>query len=116
MSGRLRYKKYCRQVREVADIVVFVGPNAHRALRARQNERDTAIQGFSSIRDAAEYLQNELRKGDLVLLKGSHNADYLVRLIIDSDNPIQCWKDKCDERIFCDKCSRVYKPSTRFFN
>ncbi len=111
-----RYKKYSRQLREVADIVVCVGPNAHRALRARKNENDATIQGFSSIRDAAVYLQSELRKGDLVLLKGSHKADYLIRLIINRDSPIKCWKDKCDEQIFCDKCSKLYKPSTRFFN
>ena len=104
-----RYKKICKQIREFADLVVFVGPHAHRALRARQNENDIAIQGFSSIRDAATYLQTELRRGDLVLLKGSHKADHLVRLIINRVRPIQCWKDKCDVGDFCDKCPKLYK-------
>jgi len=106
-----RYKKICRQIREFADLVVFVGPQAHRALRARQNENDIAIQGFSSIRDAATYLQTELRRGDLVLLKGSHKADHLVRLILNRSHPIQCWKDKCDVVDFCDKCPKLYKSS-----
>jgi len=106
-----KYKKFCRQIRKSADLVVFVGPHAFRALRARQNESDTAIQGFSSIRYAATYLQAELREGDLVLLKGSHKADHLVRLIINRTRPIQCWKDQCDVEIFCDMCPKLYKPS-----
>ena len=106
-----KYKKVCRQIREFADLVVFVGPHAHRALRARQSESDSAIQGFSSIRYAATYLQTELRKGDLVLLKGSNKADHLVRLIIKRSRPIQCWKDRCGVEVFCDMCSKLYKPS-----
>jgi len=106
-----RYKRYCRQTREVADIIVFVGYNAHRALRARLNESDTAIQGFSRIRDAATYLQAELRKGDLVLLKGSFKADHLIRLILNRTSPIQCWKDQCNVGFFCDRCPELYKPS-----
>ena len=111
MDDTKKYKKVCRQFREVADLVVFVGPHAHRALRARQSEADTTIQGFSSIRYAATFLQTELRKGDLVLLKGSNKADHLVRLIINRARPIQCWKDRCKVEKFCDRCSRLYKPS-----
>ena len=107
-----KYKKICRQIREVADLVVFVGPHAHRALRARRIESDTTIQGFSSIRDAAAYLQAELRKGDLVLLKGSDKADHLVRLILNRSHTIQCWAEKCDFEDFCDKCSKLYKLSS----
>ena len=106
-----KYKKLYRLIRESADIVVFVGPNAHRALRGRKDESDAAIQGFSSICDAATYLQATLKRGDLVLLKGSNKADHLVRLIFNRANPIQCWKDKCYLDVFCDKCPKLYKPS-----
>jgi UDP-N-acetylmuramyl pentapeptide synthase len=106
-----RYKRYCRQFREFADIVVFIGPHAHRALRARQNDNDTTIQGFYSIRDTADYLQTELKKGDLVLIKGSLYSDHLVRLIINRARPIQCWKDQCGVEAFCDKCHKLYEPS-----
>jgi UDP-N-acetylmuramoyl-tripeptide--D-alanyl-D-alanine ligase len=105
-----RYKRYCRQFHECADIVVFIGHHAHRALRAKQNESDTTIQGFSNIRDVANYLQTELRRGDLVLLKGSYIADHLLRLIINRVHPIQCWKDHCGVEAFCDKCPKLYEP------
>jgi UDP-N-acetylmuramoyl-tripeptide--D-alanyl-D-alanine ligase len=109
MDDTRKYKKVCRQFLEVADIVVFVGSSAHRALRARKSENETAIQGFSNIRSAANYLQALLRKGDLVLLKGSHRADHLVRLVLNRYKPIKCWKDKCPEGIFCDHCPELYR-------
>ena len=112
MDDTKKYKKICRQAREVADIVVFVGPSAHRALRARKNENDTAIQGFPDLRLAANYLQAVLKKGDLVLLKGSNRADHLVRLILNRDKPIGCWKDKCPLEIFCDHCPELYGRSS----
>ena len=107
----LKYRKIARKVREYADLAVFVGPHAHRAVRARQNEKDTSIQGFPNIRQAADYLQSELRKGDLVLLKGSHNADHLVRIVFDRTTHIGCWKDQCEKKIFCNRCPRLYAPS-----
>lgn len=106
-----KYKRIYMQFREVADIVIFVGSHAHRALRAKKDENDSTFQGFSRIRDAADFLQSELKKGDLVLLKGSLNADHLVRLILNRDRPIRCWKDKCHERIFCNKCVKLYNQS-----
>jgi len=105
------YKRFCRNVRECADLAVFVGPNAHRAVRAKGNEGDTSVQGFFDIRQTAAYLQTELKKGDLVLLKGSHKADHLVRIILDRDRPIECWKDQCEKTIFCNRCPRLYTPS-----
>jgi UDP-N-acetylmuramoyl-tripeptide--D-alanyl-D-alanine ligase len=51
--------------------VIFVGDNSSRALKARRNEGDEAVQAFYSVEVAAEHLRGELRRGDLVLLKGS---------------------------------------------
>ena len=102
------YKKIARKVLECADLAVFVGPNAHRAVRARENEGDNSVQGFPDLRQAAAYLRRELKKGDLVLLKGSHKTDHLARLFLDRIRPIQCWRDRCDKVIFCGACSKLY--------
>ncbi|MXS85794.1 aminoacyl-tRNA hydrolase [Nitrosomonas sp. HPC101] len=109
-SGDLsaKYKQFAREIRQYADLVVFVGSNAHRALRARKDQDDQSLQGFSNIHDAAIYLKNELRRGDLVLLKGSNTADHLIRLIHDRNQPIQCWRDRCGLEIFCDDCKYLY--------
>ena len=109
-SGHLsaKYKQFAREIRQYADLVVFVGPNAHRALRARKDQNDQSLQSFSNIHDAAIYLKNELRRGDLVLFKGSNTADHLIRLIHDRNQPIQCWRDRCGLEIFCDDCKYLY--------
>ena len=54
-----KYKRIGREVRESADLVVFVGPHAHRAVRAKRSDGDQTIQGFGSIRDAATFLNDE---------------------------------------------------------
>lgn len=111
-SGDLsaKYKQFAREIRQYADLVVFVGSNAHRALRARKDQDDHSLQGFLNIHDAAIYLKNKLRRGDLVLLKGSNTADHLVRIIHDRSQPIQCWRDRCGLNMFCDSCSYLYQP------
>ncbi len=105
------YKKFCKKAREAADLVVFVGSHAHRGLRARREEDGESVQGFSSIRQAAAYLQQELREGDLVLLKGSNKEDHLVRLLLNRSSPVQCWRDHCEETHFCDVCPKLHVPS-----
>lgn len=103
-----QYKKAARLIRQYADLVVFVGPHAHRAERARLNEIDQSIVGFSSLASAAEYLESELRAGDLVLLKGSNRADHLVRLLLNRNQPISCWKVRCGLNDFCTSCPETY--------
>lgn len=114
-SGDLsaKYKQFAREIRQYADLVVFVGSNAHRALRAKKDQDDQSLQGFSNIYDAAIYLKNELRKGDLVLLKGSNAADHLVRIIHDRNQPVHCWLDRCGFNMFCDSCSYLYQTESK---
>lgn len=103
------YKRVAGEMRQFSDIVVFVGQNAHRALRARSNDEDLALQGFSTMREAAAYLREMLRPGDLVLLKGSNKVDHLERLVFDRQKPIECWRERCGFERFCDTCSRLYQ-------
>lgn len=103
-----RYTKTCKEFREAADVVIFVGPNAHRGLRARKDATDASIQGFSHINQAGDYLQSLLQKGDLVVIRASRNADHLERLVINRDKPIRCWKDDCRKAIFCSTCPQLY--------
>jgi len=94
-----------------ADLVVFVGPHALRALKARKSEDDDNLQAFPKIKDAAKYLKKQLRKGDLVLLKGSSKADHLVQLVLDRDRDVTCWNDQCRLMRFCQNCENVYARS-----
>jgi len=104
-----KYRQIARKVQKVADLTVFVGPNALRALRAREHPDDPSLQGFEHIIDAARFLKQELRSGDLVLLKGSAKTDHLVRLLYDRYKPVKCWEDRCGKEVFCGYCPRVYQ-------
>jgi UDP-N-acetylmuramoyl-tripeptide--D-alanyl-D-alanine ligase len=104
-----KYKQFARKCLAHADLVVFVGPHAHRALRARKGANEATLQGFNHIRDAAEYLRGELKPGDLVLVKGSHKADHLMRVVLDRDRPVQCWREDCRVDIQCNQCHKVYQ-------
>ncbi|MFZ1711751.1 MAG: Mur ligase family protein, partial [Nitrosomonas sp.] len=103
------YRRSAREATEYADIVIFVGQHAHRALRARKDENDQVLQGFATMREAADYLRSILQPGDLVLLKGSNKVDHLERLVFDRQQPIQCWQERCGLDRFCNHCSQLYQ-------
>lgn len=107
LSASKLYPKIARQALEVGELVLFVGPHALRALKARRAPDDQALHGFPDIRDAAAFLRAELRAGDLVLVKGSHKADHLTRLILDRLQPVQCWDDRCRRAILCELCPQL---------
>lgn len=107
LSASKLYPKVARRVREVADLVVFVGPHALRAVKARANEDDHSLQGFTEINEAHNYLKQVLREGDLVLLKGTNRVDHLVRLILARERSVSCWVSDCGKNRFCDRCQQL---------
>lgn len=104
------YRNFARRAREAAELVVFIGPLAHRALRASSGDGDSSIQAFSTLEAAAPWLATALRAGDLVLLKGSHKADHLMRLVLDREAPITCWVERCRKPGSCATCPDLRRP------
>ncbi|MCK0510753.1 aminoacyl-tRNA hydrolase [Aromatoleum buckelii] len=111
LSASKLYPKIARQVREVADLAIFVGPHALRALKARSKPDDLSILAFPDIRAAAEHLHAALGAGDLVLVKGSHKADHLTRLILDRTERVLCWDDRCRRGTLCERCPKLRDPA-----
>lgn len=110
LSASKLYPKVAKQALEVGDIVIFVGPHAPRAIKAKRTTDAQNLHAFSEIRDAATFLNNLLQSGDLVLLKGSNKADHLVRLMYHTQKPVSCWATRCGIQDFCGDCPRLYKP------
>jgi UDP-N-acetylmuramoyl-tripeptide--D-alanyl-D-alanine ligase len=107
-----KYAKTAAIAQEIADQVIFVGPWSSSVLAARTPGRTPeALQTFSRVRDAANYLNTTTREGDLVLLKGSAKKDHLFRIILDRQGEIACWRDDCGRAIFCSQCPDRMKPS-----
>lgn len=109
-SGR-NYRRFGQTARAAADLVVFVGPLAHRGLRARAHDDDSSIQAFPTVRAAADWLRGELRSGDVVLLKGSHKADHLARILFDRQAPVTCWRERCPIIHCCSVCPDLRAPA-----
>jgi aminoacyl-tRNA hydrolase len=74
------YVAVANQALAVADRVVFVGARAAKCLKARRDAEDHALQAFPSLDAARVYLDELLRPGDLVLLKGTWR-DHLDELL-----------------------------------
>ncbi len=105
-----RYVKIAKDALAIADCVVFVGPWASAALKAKRNSSDHLV-AFSSLQDASNYLWGYLAPGDLVLLKGSAKADHLQRVILARTESAQCWLPACQRNQFCDVCELMHVPS-----
>ena len=105
-----RYVEVGKMALGVADCVVFVGPRASACLRARQ-ESDGELFAFASLRDACAHLASYFKPGDLVLLKGSHKADHMQRLLISLKGSIQCWRADCGRMQSCETCELLHIAS-----
>jgi len=105
------YARAAALAQEIADITVFIGPWASSALKARKPGQADALQVFSRVRDAAEFLKGCTRPGDLVLLKGTNRQDHLQRIILARTGAVACWRDDCRVVSFCNQCDQRMKPS-----
>jgi aminoacyl-tRNA hydrolase len=101
------YTKTALSALEVADQVIFVGPMAAFALRAKSRKNDGKLHAFGTIKGASDFLSSLLRPGDLVLLKGAVKADHLGRLAHNFVEPISCWSMKCRKNTRCGTCDEL---------
>lgn len=106
-----KYPAVARQAAEAADAILFVGPQAHLALKARKHVGEGKIEAFDHPKKLNEYLKTFLRAGDLVLIKGSNKADHLERLTLDRVKPVGCWRSRCGREHFCSDCPLVNKAA-----
>jgi UDP-N-acetylmuramoyl-tripeptide--D-alanyl-D-alanine ligase len=104
------YASVARQALEVADEVIFVGPEARRCSAARAHSKGAALHAVLTPREAHKHLSSTLVPGDLVLLKGSLRADHLLRLVLARRGRIACWRTACRRMKFCDECLLLRVP------
>jgi UDP-N-acetylmuramoyl-tripeptide--D-alanyl-D-alanine ligase len=62
---------------------------------------------FEHLRDVATFLQDTLRIGDLLLLRG-RMGDHLARLYHAQLREVACWKDGCGKKTLCDYCPELF--------
>jgi UDP-N-acetylmuramoyl-tripeptide--D-alanyl-D-alanine ligase len=107
-----------------ADVVVFFGQTAKEACRAavRHGITPENAHRFKTMREVADFLETELRKGDLVLAKGRFDS-HLARISFAQVAEVGCWISRCNKPIPCDRCEELgvpqevldrYSPTTLF--
>lgn len=101
------YVRVARSALEAAEHVMFVGPMATHALRAKTPQNAARLHVFPTIKATSDFLQNFLGPGDLVAIKGSVNADHLGRIAHHWVEPISCWSMACRKNMPCSSCSEL---------
>lgn len=104
-SSRNRARLLGRTAAQIAGLAVFIGEHARNAVKeaVALGMKPECVHAFAGLEEAARYLKSELRKGDLVLLKG-RSSDHLSRIFFAQFGAIGCWKEKCSRRYVCDVC------------
>jgi len=107
-SPRDRYRTIGRSIAGVFDMAVFIGDMADYGVRGAvaAGMSPASVHAFISLWEAREFLAKELRRGDLVLLRG-RVVDHLPRLAFALAGPIACHRAHCEKRIVCDLCPQL---------
>lgn len=105
---RARANRLGRRVAGFSDMAVFVGDYAERSAAAAIGEGlpEDRVHSFVTLTAATEFLKKELRKGDLVLLKGQSNH-HLSRIYLGLLGNISCTTLSCSRQILCDRCPKL---------
>jgi UDP-N-acetylmuramoyl-tripeptide--D-alanyl-D-alanine ligase len=106
-----QYARIAKRSQEIADVTIFVGPWASRALRARRPGREEALRVFSNVHAASVFINSIVQAGDLIWLKGTAKQDHLSRIMHDSFGEVACWRDDCKINLLCEECELRMKPS-----
>lgn len=98
-----------------ADVVIFI--DHAESLRTKIATAMEAglprerVRGFGTVQEVADFLRGELRRGDLVLLKG-RTSDHLTRIVFAQTGTVACWIRECTLREVCDRCDKLgYVPA-----
>ena len=104
LAPRKLYPRTARKALEVADRVLLVGRWAKHGLRARTGPDDRRVMAFDTVRELHTFLEQELRRGDVVLVKAVGMTDHLERLVLARTTGVHCWRDRCGRQYPCCRC------------
>src|SRR5690606_16977481 len=104
-SLRRRAARLGRRAAELADVLIFVGAYAERSktVALREAAKPVSAHAFPTTQAATQFLRNELRHGDFVLIKGQGNH-HLSRIYLGLLGDVSCTKLSCSRQILCDRC------------
>jgi UDP-N-acetylmuramoyl-tripeptide--D-alanyl-D-alanine ligase len=105
-----RYRRAGRDALEVADRVIFVGPNSGSAAKLRTGAVCDRLFTFPTAYQANAYLLATRVANELIYVKASI-ADHLERLMLAELDAVVCWKERCKLKYDCQTCPRYRIPA-----
>lgn len=106
-----RYPKLARKALEVADRVVFVGPQSGHITKIREGDLENRLFSFQTTYQATEFLKHQQVSEELILLKGSMTVDHLERIFLAQTDSVVCWRQGCGKVFGCPQCPNYREPS-----
>jgi UDP-N-acetylmuramyl pentapeptide synthase len=103
------YRQLIRQGLEVADEVIVAGAEARYAVGLA--DAGLPVRACLTVREAADYLRETARDGDLVVLKGDNEKQHGARMALAQIGEVRCWREQCGRRVACDACSLLRIPA-----
>ena len=103
-SAYRRHVQLAKSALDQVEHVVFCSRYAQSHLRKLRTRYAGRLHVFSDVQHAAAFMKTFVRRGDLVLLKGSHRADHLERIVLQYQSSVNCWRNACGREVFCQHC------------
>jgi UDP-N-acetylmuramoyl-tripeptide--D-alanyl-D-alanine ligase len=105
-----RYRRVAREALEVAERVVFVGPNSGHVGKLKHGDFANRLFLFQSTFQASAFLANETLSEELIYLKASV-SDHIERIMLSQTDQVVCWRERCGwTEDQCPVCSNYRTP------
>jgi len=105
-----RYRRIARDALEVADRVVFVGPNAGSVNKLlRQEGLPERLFSFQTSYQASAFLAEDVLPQELIYIKASVK-NHLERIMLSQLDQVVCWRERCRITVACPRCRYYRKP------
>jgi UDP-N-acetylmuramoyl-tripeptide--D-alanyl-D-alanine ligase len=108
-AGSPKYRSIARKALEVADRVIFVGPNSGHVSKLSQGPLSERLFTFTTSYQASAFLRQTGRANELIYVKASR-VDHLDRLMLAQTDQVVCWRERCGVLLPCKSCARFRKP------
>ena len=108
-GGRI-HRRVARQALEVADRVVFVGPQAVHVGGLRQDAGHRLL-AFPNASTASRFVAQQSKEDEIILVKASY-TDHLERIALSHFENVVCWREGCGKRRACPRCRQYRTPSS----
>jgi UDP-N-acetylmuramoyl-tripeptide--D-alanyl-D-alanine ligase len=103
-KGGDTHRKVARLALDVADRVIFVGPQAGHVTKLRQGDVTDRLFAFVTGYQASAFLAETALAGELIHVKASI-TDHLERIMLSQFGSVMCWRERCGVENSCPDCS-----------